>query len=238
MISVLIPVYNTKAEYFYECMDSVYRQTFNEYEILVIDNGSTQENKDKYLNYLSKKDKFLFLECERQQGKKNLSIALNYGISHSKYEFVARMDSDDIMRPDRLEKQIKYFSNENVDILGGQLCYLGTNTVTRHPQIITKDTPIFTDWFLNHPTVMFKKSKILEIGGYFDRPEYLAEDFELWTRALKNNLIIHNLQDIILDYRLEQGSLTFEDKKNKNYTHLLNYIRTCYYNHIKNGELK
>ena len=229
MISVVIPNYNTNFVFFKECIDSILQQTFQNYEIIIIDNGSEEKNIEMYKNYINKFDKDIkFIHCERQINKKNLSIAVNNGIKISKYNIIARMDADDIMMPQRLEKQYNYFINNKVDILGGQLQYLHNNQVTNHPTIITKEMPINSIWFINHPTVMFNKEKILEIGGYREEPEFIAEDYELWTRSLKNNLNIYNMKDILIKYRVHDSNLTFKDKNNPYYEILLNYIKKGY----------
>lgn len=229
MISVVIPNYNTNFLFFKECIDSILQQTFQNYEIIIIDNGSEEKNIEMYKNYINKFDKDIkFIHCERQINKKNLSIAVNNGIKISKYNIIARMDADDIMMPQRLEKQYNYFINNKVDILGGQLQYLHNNQVTNHPTIITKEMPINSIWFINHPTVMFNKEKIVEIGGYREEPEFIAEDYELWTRSLKNNLNIYNMKDILIKYRVHDSNLTFKDKNNPYYEILLNYIKKGY----------
>jgi hypothetical protein len=76
---------------------------------------------------------------------------------------------------------------------------------------------------------MFKKDKIVKIGLYQEEPEFIAEDYELWTRSLKNDLIIHNISDVVIKYRVHENNLTFKDKKNPYYEILLNYIRKGYY---------
>lgn len=235
MISVLIPLYNTPFEYYKMCIDSIENQTFKKFEVLIIDNGSTEENIVKYKEYIDKKMRFKFYAISRQEGKKNLSVALNYGLGQSRYNLIARMDSDDIMDRYRLEKQYEYFQKNEVDILGGQLKIIGSEQITNHPKVVSKDLPIKTNWFINHPTVMFKKDKITEIGGYLDRPEYLAEDYELWTRSLKNGLVIHNLSDVLIEYRIHENNLTNIDKCNINYELLLQYIKQNYISWFMRG---
>ena len=230
MISIIIPNYNTDIYFFKQCIDSIVQQTFQDFEIIFVDNGSSENNLIFYREYLNKLNKDVkFLVCERQRNKKNLSIALNMGITNSKYDFIARMDADDVMVCDRLEKQIKYLmNNPQVDILGGQLEYMHDASITNHPLIITNDIPINSIWFINHPSVMFKKDKIVQIGSYKEEPEFIAEDYELWTRSIKNNLVIHNLNDVIIKYRLHNSNLTFKDKSNPYYEILLDYIRKGY----------
>ncbi len=228
MISVVIPNYNTKYEYFTECIDSVVGQQFDNFEIIVVDNGSENSLLEKYIEYTKDIKNLRLLKCNRIKDKKNLSVALNYGIVNAKYDIIARMDSDDVMLPDRLVKQYNYLISNNVDILGGQLEYLDSIGRTNHPSVVTKEMPINSIWFLNHPTVMFKKDKIVQIGMYKEEPEFIAEDYELWTRSLRNDLVIHNINDVVIKYRTHDNNLTFKDKSHPYYETLLNYIRKGY----------
>lgn len=209
MISILIPVYNTNKQFIYDCINSCLEQTFQQFEIVIVDNGSDNIETIQALNYFSNLEKISVYRCERQAGKKNLSIALNFGIKKCKYNLVARMDSDDIMDEKRLEKQYKYFvENSEVDILGGQIYIPAWGSVTSHPNIITKQVAANSTWFINHPTVMFKKEKILSIAGYKEEPEHFAEDYDLWLKSLTAGLQIHNLQDIIVYYRVHENNLS------------------------------
>jgi glycosyltransferase involved in cell wall biosynthesis len=214
MISVLLPVYNTRYSYLDECLDSCLSQTFKKYEIVVINNGSTSL---ETLECLNKYKKFYKLfNCEQQKNKNNLSVALNYGLQFCNYNLIARMDSDDIMTVDRLEKQYSYMvKNDHVDILGGQIEIINSKLTSNHPCIVDNEYAIKNNWFINHPTVIFKKDKIHNIGGYLEEcitKEHFPEDLELWLRSLKNNLVIHNLQDIILYYRRHDESLTSKNE--------------------------
>jgi len=217
MISVLIPVYNTAVEYLDECLNSIYNQTWQTgYEIIIINNESTNKDTNDYLNSLNQAMTYVYT-CPRQSGKKNLSIALNYGLTKCSYEYIARLDSDDVMLPDRLEKQIYYMiTNPNVDVLGGQAQNMfGDKHVTSHPLRIPQDYYKRSTHFLNHPSVMFKKSSILKIGGYKESPDHIPEDFVLWAKALKNGCTIHNLPDIVINYRNREDNLSEIDSRHK-----------------------
>lgn len=225
MISILMPVFNTKKEFLIQSINSCLKQTFKEFEIIIVNNESTLEETIDTLEFFKNNKKIKIFDCPRKDKKKNLSVALNFGLNLCKYEYIARMDSDDIMMPDRLEKQIKYMlENPEVDILGGQIYIIPNNTRTNHPNVVNKELVLKTDWLLNHPTVMFKKSKITNIGGYFEDYEHFGEDYELWLRSLINRLKIHNIADIVLFYRTHENNLTEQTKKNPNYFHNMNKI--------------
>ena len=219
MISVLIPVYNTPVDHLRECIDSVLNQTEQNFEIVIIDNQSDIPQVIELLNELNGHEKITVLKCERQEGKKNLSVALNAGLKVCKYDLVARLDSDDVMTPDRLEKQLRKMQEGDVDILGGQCSQMSTGIVSRiMPEKIPPNMFYYRDHFLNHPTVMFKKEKILGVGGYDESPDHIAEDFMLWSKCLQAGCKIENLKDTVLVYRDgQQNSLSTNDSKHINW---------------------
>ncbi len=227
MISILIPIYNTPIDYIKECLDSIDSQTFKDYEVIVVNDGSNDEVTN-FLNSLIQ-DKYSIYH----QQKSGISKALNFGLSKCKYDLIARMDGDDIMLPDRLEKQFNFFQNNQVDVLGGQMELFGKNSsITNHLQDIPKDIMRITDWFMNHPTIMFRKELILKIGGYnsnFDG----TEDLELWCRSLANGLVLKNLPDIIVRHRRHDDNATSRNNMNeilrKNFE-LRNYYLNIIYN--------
>lgn len=203
MISILLPVYNTETLFLTECIESILNQTFQEFEIIIVNNESTNLDTLKTLIAYEHNPKLKIVKCKRETNKKNLSIALNYGLKNCTYEYVARMDADDIMLPERLEKQYNYMqNNEYVDILGTQLKNMyGDQHETHHPLKILPSYYKYNTHFVNHPSVMFKKSKIINIGGYQESPDHIPEDYLLWTKALKNGLQIHNLSEVLVFYR-------------------------------------
>jgi glycosyltransferase involved in cell wall biosynthesis len=218
MISVLIPVYNTPPLFLRECLESCLDQTIQDYEIVVVNNGTNNPATNSVLSAYNKNKKFKIFDCERQTDKKNLSIALNYGLQHCKYNLVARMDSDDVMIPDRLEKQRNFMlENPAVDVLGGQIHVSPDGYITNHPANVTKEIALGSFWFINHPTVMYRRDKILSIGGYKEYPELFAEDYELWVKCLINNIKIKNLPDTLVNYRSYGGNLTRLTETDPNY---------------------
>lgn len=209
MISIVIPVYNTPIDFIQECVESIESQTFDNYEVILVNDGSNEEVSN-FLKTLVKENWYLF-----DKKREGISKALNLGIQKSKYEFICRMDADDIMLPNRLQKQIDYFQNNEVDILGGQMELFGkSSSLTNHPLEIQRDIMRYTDWFMNHPTIMFKKEKIVNIGGY--NPNFDGtEDLELWCRSLANNLTLKNLSDIIVRHRRHDDNATSRNNMNE-----------------------
>ena len=224
MISILMPVYNTEPNDLEKSIQSCLNQTFINYELVIVNNQSDRVETLEVLEKYKTNKIIKVIDCPRQQDHKNISIALNYGLNFCNYELVVRMDSDDVMTSDRLEKQYYYLaSNPEVDILGGQII-INNDIKTNHPRIVTKQFAAFSTWFLNHPTIMFRKSKIINIGGYKSKPKYIAEDHELWLRCLTNNYIIHNIPDVILYYKYHNNNETNKTQNMENYHYYMNEI--------------
>tara|TARA_B100001094_G_C18055033_1_gene732028 strand:- start:327 stop:1031 length:705 start_codon:yes stop_codon:yes gene_type:complete len=218
-ISILIPFYNTKFEYFKECLDSIENQTFNKtYETIIINDGSNIDITNKIKEYIKTlKKEFKIYDLDNNYG---IVYALNFGLLKCSFNLIARMDSDDIMKLDRLQKQYNYMlSNKECVILGGQCEIIEENTkkikyVTNHNNIITKHLVKKEEltWFINHPTIMYKKDIILKVGPYNEDLKGHAEDTYLWIQLLKNGYELHNLNDIILTYRDLPDSLSHNFK--------------------------
>ena len=123
------------------------------------------------------------------------------------------MDSDDIMVNDRIIKQLKYMKdNPNVKICGGQVLMFNKQRIlslTNHPSITWEDyKQNRPHWFVNHPTVCYRKSAVLEAGNYDKNLKHMAEDFELELRMLKTHGFVKNLPNILLWYRCHSEQVT------------------------------
>ena len=217
-VSVLMPVYNTNPEHLKESIESVLNQTYQEFELVIVNNSSNSEKTLEVLEKYKSNPKVSVYDCEREEEKKNLSVALNLGISKTKYDLIARIDSDDNMLPERLEKQVKYMNeNPNVSILGTQLVNMSSKKETSHPEDIHEFYYFENTHILNHPTVMFRKQDIVEVGGYPESPDKIPEDFILWTKALRAGKKIRNLSEVLVEYRDDAMGLSMIDSTNENW---------------------
>lgn len=215
MISILLPIYNTSSEYLNDCFNGIFNQTFKEYEVIAVNNGSDNQETLDFLSTLSKFNNVKVVDCERKENAKNLSIALNTGLKHCQYDYIARIDSDDVMQPERLEKQITHLIiNNYLTVLGTQMYHIQPPYhTTQLPLIIEQQIYYRSNHFLNHPTVMFVKEHILSIGGYKEFPNFIPEDLILWIKLLKHGFRLGNLPDILVGYRNNPKSLSYTDSK-------------------------
>jgi len=145
---------------------------------------------------------------------KGIGYTLNVGIQICSHEIIIKMDSDDIMIPDRIQKQIKYMNeNHDVKICGGQIQMFDENGnkkgISKHQSISWeqyKDKP--SHWFINHPTVCYRKSAVLKAGNYNVNLKQMCEDFELELRMLKMYGYIYNFPEPLIYYRLHENQVT------------------------------
>ena len=201
--SVLMSVYHKEnAEYLRTAMDSIWKQTIPTDDFVLVCDGPLNEELDAVIVKMVEEhpDTLHVVRLEKNGG---LGNALNMGIKHCKHELVARMDSDDISRPDRCERQLKVFQEHpDVSICSGIVEEFTVST----DQIEARRVPPKTqDQILafvkkrnpfNHPCVLYKKSAVEAAGGYQDF--YLLEDYYLWIRMLQNGAIGYNLQEPLL----------------------------------------
>jgi glycosyltransferase involved in cell wall biosynthesis len=213
-ISILMPVFDTQAAYLAECWESIKAQTFREWELVLVDDGSRAAKTLAEIDRIAGDPRVVLIRLDENQG---IAHALNVGLSRCRARLVARMDSDDKMMPTRLERQSAYLqAHPDVTILGTQMQGITWETSelhppTKHPRRVTdgfiqhqRDTSKI--WFLNHPTVMLRRSDVMKLGGY---PNYrVAQDLGLWLKAVKAGLKIHNLPTVELHYRLHPSQAT------------------------------
>ena len=199
-ISILLPVYNAE-KYLSDCLKSLFNQTFHDFEIIAIDDAST----DSSLNILYK-----YAEIDSRikiySNKSNLKLAatLNKGIQFSSAPLIARMDADDIALPNRLEYQYNFMlNNPKVAICGTNIKVLGTDQIWEMPVSNSeiRATLVFNSPIL-HPTVIYRKHTICKYNGYNENIVY-AEDYELWHRLSKDReVVFKNINIPLVYYRL------------------------------------
>ena len=203
--SVLLSVYFKENPLFLkQALESTWHdQSLKPDEIVVVKDGLLTEELDKVIADFAKMAPVVIVALEKNHG---LGAALNIGLSHCKNEIVARMDSDDISKPERFQKQITLFEkNPGLDIVSSWIDEFIESTdhvaSTRklpenHIEIkeyAKKRCPI------NHPVTVFKKSAVLLAGGY--QPFPLFEDYYLWVRMLMSGARFYNLQESLLMFR-------------------------------------
>lgn len=171
--------------------------------VLVCDGKLTDELNDIIDDYANR----LAINIVRLSDNIGLGRALQVGVNHCQYEWVARFDADDICVLDRFAKQIAFIKqNPNVDVVGGQIIEFANDPdeINTHKKTVpTKHEQIY-DYAksrnpMNHMTVMFKKSAVLAVGSYQHAPLY--EDYDLWVRMLMKGFKFANIDEVVVHVR-------------------------------------
>ena len=234
LVSVLMPVYNGE-KYLNEAIESVLKQTYTNFEFIIINDGSTDTSEEIILSYDDSRIVYI-------KNPKNYKLiqTLNIGFSLANGRYIARMDADDISHPDRLYKQVQFLDvNEDYGLVGTGVNSLnGANKSqllyhTDHASL--KFALAFYCPFI-HPSIMLRKEVIKGMDAVFDSNYFHAEDYELWTR-LSFITKMANLPEYLLDYRIHDAqisslnSLTQIELAN---TIRANYLKYYFHNKIDN----
>lgn len=203
-VTVLMPVYNSE-NYLKESIEGVLNQTFKDFEFLIINDGSTDRSVEIIQSYDDDRIRFI-----NNQDNKFYMKRLNEGIEIAQGKYIARMDSDDICLPERLQKQVEVLDkNPDVGIVGTFWQMFGSrDNLVEVPQN-HDDIKVFSIFHspFGHPTVMFRKSMFNEFSLRYSEDFPFAEDYELWTRALKY-FKGANINEVLLNYRVHCMGVT------------------------------
>jgi glycosyltransferase involved in cell wall biosynthesis len=209
-ISVIMPAFNA-GNYIAEAIESVLIQTFTDFELVIINDGSTDDTETVIRSFTDKR-----IHVIKQQ-KTGVSGALNKGLEIAKGKYIARFDADDICFPHRLDMQYR-FMEENPDhvLIGSAAEY-----IDRHGNYIFKwDPPAYQHQEIkkliiracpfDHPTVIYKKDVVLALGGYSKEALHF-EDHLLWTQFFSMGKL-SNLREPLIRHRFHPGSVTIDER--------------------------
>jgi len=207
-VSVLLPVFNCE-RYIGEAIKSILDQTFQAFELLVIDDESTDRTGELVQTVADDRIKYLKVPHG------GLVPALNFGLAASSGSFIARMDADDRALPERLDVQLRYLKKHTfVDIVSSDVHIInaaGVRTGTQKQRNVTNESlraallyqkrakPII------HPSVMMRREVLDHLKGY--REFTFAEDHDLWLRAI-DRFEIRRINQFLLEYRIHEGGVS------------------------------
>jgi len=215
-ISVLLPAYNCE-RYIVETLESLRHQTYKDFEVLIINDGSTDQTEKLVQDYITDHGD-IDIRIIRNEKNSGISFSLNHGIRKASGQFIARMDSDDICLPDRFESQLKFLEeNEDIDFVGTGYKTFGKGFSRKniHPETdLEIKTALIFDSAFAHPTMMMRRDSILKNGLFYDSSFDSAEDYELWTRSAKC-CNFHNLQKTLLNYRVHHQQISTSKRESQ-----------------------
>lgn len=214
-VSILFPVYNVE-KYLREAVDSILEQSFTDFEMIVLDDCSPDGSAAILDTYTDPR-------IVRYRGEKNQGLAnvLNVGMDMARGEYIARMDSDDISLPHRLQVQVDYLdSHPEIDLCSCAMQLFGDRTEVwvrdAEPEAV-KFRALFHSPIL-HASSMWRRESFSDLR--FDQSYVPAEDYEMWTRALLAGKKIVNMPDVLYRYRIfgaGQASAQIEKSREKTF---------------------
>jgi glycosyltransferase involved in cell wall biosynthesis len=233
-VSVLICSYNTNISYIRDCLNSLKHQNGHyNIELVWINDGSSQENTlllEEELERFKNTMRFCRVIYKKMDENMGLSYCLNEGVYMCSNEIIFRMDSDDIMVPNRFIIQLEFMkNNKDAVICGSNTQYLyntDRETKSNRPIKQTNHSPIITwqnykltkpHWIMNHPTLCVKKSAVLEVGNYNRDVRHICEDLELELKLLKKYGKLYNIKECLVLYRIHDEQETFNGKSMTDY---------------------
>ena len=207
--SVLMSVYERENPVFFrDSIESMRKQSLPFSDFVLVCDGPLGEELEEVIRWAEGCIGERF-QCIRLPENRGLGKALAEGITHCRYDIVARMDSDDLSRPERCRLQIEAMEKGGYDIVG---CALEEFKETPGDTENVRFSPEYQEEIIgyagkrnpfNHPCVMYRKSTVLKAGNYVDFSGF--EDYCLWIRMLKKGAKAHNLQQVLLDMRTGEG---------------------------------
>jgi glycosyltransferase involved in cell wall biosynthesis len=204
-ISVLLSVFNSR-EYLCEAIDSVLRQTFKDFELIIIDDASDDGSSELIDNYRSIDNRIIVI---RNRNNLGLAESLNRGLKVASGSFIARMDADDMALPNRFELQIKFLEhNPTISLVGSDTAVidtegneLGENRAFSDPELLRRIIVYRTISF--HPTWLFRRELAEQINGYRDFP--VCQDYDFLLRAIESGARVSNYPGVLLRQRRYSG---------------------------------
>jgi hypothetical protein len=206
-VSILLPVHNG-ARYVAQAIDSVLAQSFTDFELIVIDDGSTDATPDIVRRYADERIRRII------QGNQGLPLALNRGLELARGRFIGRQDHDDLSLPERLAKQVRFLSgHDDVGLVGTWADIWREDSKTgrmhAHPSQSSdlKYQLLFDNPFV-HSSVLVRKIALDRVGSYSTDPKRVPpEDYELWSRIARE-FEVANLPEVLQIYREVDGSIS------------------------------
>lgn len=200
LVSVVLTVYN-RPEKVCKTIESILNQTFKDFELLIIDNASTDDTVERIKKFDDPRIRLIV--NERNMGQ---TYSLNRGLDEAKGKYIARIDSDDIMLPKRLQKQVSFMEKHDDYVLcGAWVRFISDqDELSDTLKLCSTDKGLrFMQTFacgMSHPAAMFRRSTLEEHGIRYNKEVSIAEDYEMWFKLLEHGKGL-NIPKVLIYYR-------------------------------------
>ncbi len=216
-----MPAFNY-ANYLPECLDSVKAQSFQNWECIIIDNGSTDNTKEVVEKYVSADARFKYVYTEN----KGVSRARNLGIKNSNGEFILPLDADDRIHSNLLQKEVEqHLKNKDLTLVYSEAELFGNSSGKWNlPEYSFKDLLVENSIFC---TAMYKRKDFDRVGGYNENMHEGFEDWDFWISLLQNDAKVYKVPEVLFYYRIRTNTRNSVLDKEKQ----LRLRNTIYTNH-------
>jgi glycosyltransferase involved in cell wall biosynthesis len=222
LVSVLMTVYNGQ-EFLNMAMDSIFLQTYKNFEFVIVDDGSTDHSSSIIKAYDDPRIKYLY---QRNSGQ---AAALNKGIEKARGKYIARMDADDISYPERLQRQVEFLeNNDSVAMVGSSYDYIDEDSgIFAQAYHLDINRDIKMEFLVRNPfghgTVIIRRQVLIDVGGY-DAAQAI-EDYELWWRVAQKHEVA-NIPEQLYGYRILPSGISHggSDKRQQPITLIMKQI--------------
>lgn len=198
-ISVLMSVHNTPKEFLCPAIESILNQTYRNFEFVIIDDCSDKETKELLMSYDDDR-----IRIHHNVDNLGLTKSLNIGLSLCRGDYIARMDSDDVALPDRLECQLKYIEKSDFCVIGSEYEFYPKK---KYKRFITEDINkqrirmMFSNVGIIHSTAFIDRKKMIDKNISYNELYKKSQDYGLWCDFLKQGLALGNCPKVLLRWR-------------------------------------
>jgi len=223
-VSVIVPTYN-RAHLITEAIDSILNQTFKDFELIIVDNYSSDDTESIVKSYADERIRYF-----KHQNNGLVSINRNYGINKSRGEYTAFLDDDDLWLPEKLEKQVEFLdSDKELGLVYSDTYIIGSNGNLREHTYFYRIKPfrgnvfnkLLQGNFIPMLTVVIRKEVLDKVGGF--NPRYkICQDYDLWLR-IAEYYPIDFIEQPLAKYRVHGGS-SFQENTALSYQEVLQII--------------
>lgn len=217
-VSILLPVYNGE-RWLEEAVDSILFQTYPDWELLAIDDGSTDGSRAMLDRYAQEDSRIRVLSHPNW----GIADSLNHAITEAQHDWLVRMDADDVMHPQRIERQLAFIrDNPDVGVASSLVTYIDANgrfLGTYSSDLTTRDM-YFQHLHdgkvigFHHPATIMRKDLVQQAGGY-RAAFWPAEDLDLWNRIAELDTVLLVQPEYLLDYRIHGSSISHNNVRNQ-----------------------
>lgn len=211
-LSVVMSVYNGE-KYLIDALDSILNQTFEDFEFIIFEDGSTDTSLEILKKYELLHPRIILIQKEQNIGIQGFIENLNAGLQHANGQLIARMDQDDISLPTRFEEQIDYLDkNPDIFMVGSSLELIDENDQPiRLMKALASNEDIQNTMYKNismyHPVIMFRNDETVR----YRKKMFYCEDYDLYLRLMQSGKKFANITTPLLKYRILQSSISRKD---------------------------